>query len=99
VLRELEARGVEALDCFSVDNALVRPCDPLFVGYCADRRSDCGERLDLTSKASMLKTAAMRRCYALMWANSLRRLSWPHLCLHDAYPFPVRGAGGQEGVP
>ena len=44
MLRELEARGVEALDCFSVDNALVRPCDPLFVGYCADRRSDCGER-------------------------------------------------------
>jgi len=49
VLRELEARGVEALDCFSVDNALVRPCDPLFVGYCADRRSDCGARLDLES--------------------------------------------------
>ena len=45
MLRELEARGVEALDCFSVDNALVRPCDPLFVGYCADRQSDCGEFL------------------------------------------------------
>ena len=43
VLADMAAHGVEALDCFSVDNALVRPADPVFAGFCLERGTQCGE--------------------------------------------------------
>ncbi len=42
-LADMAAHGVEAVDCYSVDNALVRPGDPLFAGFCAASGIDCGE--------------------------------------------------------
>ena len=36
------AQGVEAVDCVSVDNALVIPGDPLFAGHCWTAGTDCG---------------------------------------------------------
>lgn len=42
-LEDMRARGVERVDCFSVDNALIQPASPVFVGACADQDSDCGE--------------------------------------------------------
>lgn len=39
---DMSAYGVEALDCISVDNALVRPGDPLFAGLCWQQEADCG---------------------------------------------------------
>ena len=60
LLDKLSALGVEALDCFSVDNALVRPCDPVFVGHCIKQRSDCGtartDELSLTLDEAHVKT-------------------------------------------
>lgn len=38
----MAAQGVECVDCISVDNALVRIGDPLFAGYCHERRAECG---------------------------------------------------------
>ena len=34
LLEDMAARGVKYLDCFGVDNALVRVADPAFFGYC-----------------------------------------------------------------
>lgn len=42
-LADMAAHGVEAVDCYCVDNALVRLGDPLFVGYCHERGIECGE--------------------------------------------------------
>ena len=43
VLSDMAAHGVEALDCYCVDNALVRLADPLFAGFCHARGLECGE--------------------------------------------------------
>ena len=42
MLADMRSRGVERVDCFSVDNALVRPASPAFVGACAQHDCDCG---------------------------------------------------------
>jgi UDP-N-acetylglucosamine/UDP-N-acetylgalactosamine diphosphorylase len=42
VLRDMAAHGVEALDCYCVDNALVRLGDPLFAGFCHAKGVECG---------------------------------------------------------
>lgn len=38
----MRAHGVEAVDCFGVDNVLVRPGDPLFAGCCWAKQAQCG---------------------------------------------------------
>lgn len=43
VLADMAAHGVECVDCYCVDNALVRLGDPLFVGFCASQGAECGE--------------------------------------------------------
>jgi hypothetical protein len=37
--------GVEALDCYCVDNALARLGDPLFLGYCHAQAAQVGARV------------------------------------------------------
>ncbi|KAK9832988.1 hypothetical protein WJX74_003678 [Apatococcus lobatus] len=44
-LADMQAQGVEAVDCYSVDNALVRPGSPTFIGHCWQRNTDCGARV------------------------------------------------------
>jgi UDP-N-acetylglucosamine/UDP-N-acetylgalactosamine diphosphorylase len=44
MLRDMRARGIRYLHAFGVDNALVRPADPTFVGYCILRGADCGNK-------------------------------------------------------
>ncbi len=43
VLEDMEAHGIECIDCYSVDNALVRLGDPVFAGFCHERDVDTGE--------------------------------------------------------
>ena len=38
------------MDCFSVDNALIQPASPLFVGACAEHSCDCGEPSGMASR-------------------------------------------------
>lgn len=45
VLEDMEAHGVECVDCYCVDNALVRLGDPVFAGFCHERGVDCGARV------------------------------------------------------
>ena len=43
-LDDMVKRGIRHLHVFSVDNALVRPADPAFVGYCISQKADCGNK-------------------------------------------------------
>jgi UDP-N-acetylglucosamine/UDP-N-acetylgalactosamine diphosphorylase len=40
----MRAKGVEAVDVCAVDNALARPCDPTFAGFCQTRGVELGAR-------------------------------------------------------
>jgi len=44
-LADMEARGIEYLHVFAIDNSLVKPADPLFVGYCLSQNADCGNKV------------------------------------------------------
>ena len=45
IFEDMEKHGVEALDCCSVDNILVRLGDPIFAGYCKSSGIECGARV------------------------------------------------------
>ncbi len=45
VLKEMKNRKISHVHAFSVDNALVKPADPTFIGYCIDEQSDCGNKV------------------------------------------------------
>lgn len=45
VLSELEARGIEVLSYFQVDNPLIRIVDPLFVGYHVQQHSEMSSKM------------------------------------------------------
>lgn len=44
-LRDMEDRGVQYIHVFSIDNALTKPADPVFVGYCISQQADCGNKV------------------------------------------------------
>ena len=50
-LEKMEKRGVKYLHVFSIDNALAKPADPAFVGFCVDKGADCGNKSTLKSHA------------------------------------------------
>jgi len=45
MLAQMETSGVEYLHVFSIDNALCRPADPVFCGYCINVQADCGNKV------------------------------------------------------
>jgi len=45
MLAQMETAGVEYLHVFSIDNALCRPADPVFCGYCINVQADCGNKV------------------------------------------------------
>eukprot|EP01083_Nonionella_stella_P076024 206971_1 len=45
ILTDLKERGVGHVHAFAIDNALVKPCDPHFVGYCIQEHADCGNKV------------------------------------------------------
>ena len=65
-LGELSRRGVQALHVFSVDNALVKPADPVFVGFCRSRGADCGNvvcwKRDAGEKVGVVALRGGRPC-------------------------------------
>jgi UDP-N-acetylglucosamine/UDP-N-acetylgalactosamine diphosphorylase len=44
-LNDMVQRGVQYLHAFSIDNALVKPADPAFIGYCIEQNADCGNKV------------------------------------------------------
>jgi UDP-N-acetylglucosamine/UDP-N-acetylgalactosamine diphosphorylase len=45
VLDDMTKRGVQYLHVFSIDNALVKPADPMFIGHCIHTQADCGNKV------------------------------------------------------
>ena len=44
-LRHMQDRNIQYLHVFSIDNALVKPADPIFIGYCITHHADCGNKV------------------------------------------------------
>ncbi|OQS06434.1 UDP-N-acetylhexosamine pyrophosphorylase [Thraustotheca clavata] len=44
-IRRMEASGVQYLHVFSVDNAMCKVADPVFMGYCIEKEADCGNKV------------------------------------------------------
>ncbi|KAF0697817.1 Aste57867_11532 [Aphanomyces stellatus] len=44
-LAQMETLGVKYLHVFSVDNAICKVADPVFMGYCIAKQADCGNKV------------------------------------------------------
>ncbi|KAL1936712.1 hypothetical protein VTP01DRAFT_846 [Rhizomucor pusillus] len=45
VIQSLKERGVLYSHCYCVDNCLARVADPVFIGYCVSKNTDCGVKV------------------------------------------------------
>ncbi len=98
IFDDMEENGVEALDCCSVDNILVRLGDPVFAGYCASQRIQCGARVVAKSYPEEKVGVFAQRCGKLEVveyseldpleasaedpSTGVLKYNWSNICLH-----------------
>ena len=45
MLADMDRRKIKHLHVFSIDNALTKPADPVFIGHCILQNADCGNKV------------------------------------------------------
>jgi len=45
IISDMALRGIEHVHAFAIDNALTKPADPAFIGYCIAEKADCGNKV------------------------------------------------------
>jgi len=98
IFEDMEKHGVEALDCCSVDNILVRVADPVFAGYCASNDIQCGARVvakaypeekvgvfaQRAGKLHVVEYSELdpTEASSVDPATGMLRYNWSNICLH-----------------
>ncbi|KAJ6715048.1 UDP- GLUCOSE PYROPHOSPHORYLASE [Salix viminalis] len=79
LLEDMASRGIKYVDCYGVDNALVRVADPAFVGYFIDK--------GVAAAAKVVRKAYPTRkrlslASAINQQTGRLRFCWSNVCLH-----------------
>ena len=98
VLDDMEKHGIDAVDCCSVDNILVRVGDPVFIGYCASYGIECGARVvakscpeekvgvfaERNGKLEVVEYSELdpSEAEAVDPETELLKYNWSNVCLH-----------------
>mmetsp|Transcript_240 Transcript_240/g.317 ORF Transcript_240/g.317 Transcript_240/m.317 type:complete len:523 (-) Transcript_240:14-1582(-) len=51
IFTNMTKRNIQHVHIFAIDNALVKPADPTFIGYCMEQNADCGNKVVWKSEA------------------------------------------------
>jgi UDP-N-acetylglucosamine/UDP-N-acetylgalactosamine diphosphorylase len=98
IFSDMASHGIEAVDCYSVDNALVRLGDPVFAGFCKESGIQCGARVVAKAYPEEKVGVFARKCGRLVVVEyseldvaqatsvdpdtGLLLYNWSNVCLH-----------------
>lgn len=66
IFQHMHSHNVQYIHAFAIDNALVRPADPVFIGHCIHQNADCGNKVlwkrDASEKVGILVRKNVKPC-------------------------------------